>query len=307
VVSDVSDTFPKVRGFGALSPLGALCGVILLAAAHAFAQTGASRIALATVVDPRNRPIVDIEADDFVVREGSDTREILSVHLADYPVVVMIDTSAGARNDLPTMQRAAAQFIERIGQRPVLLGTFGDPPAILTSFEDERTVLTEKLEGISAAESSDSLLLQGAALAAQKIRPTGAIFSAIVMLTASPTDASRDADSFVSPIVDSGAILHVITNRSASGGTSVPGSPAAAATLGLSPTVRALVEQTHGQYTPIYTAASYSAALDQIANRMASEIMVEYLVPPQSKANDVKLGVRIPGARVRGYGVAPRE
>src|SRR5262249_31164915 len=158
--------------------------------------------------------------------------------------VVMIDTSAGAGNDLPTMQRAAAQFIERIGQRPVLLGTFGDPPAILTSFEDERTVLTEKLEGISAAESSDSLLLQGAALAAQKIRRTGAIFSAIVMLTASPTDASRDADSFVSPIVDSGAILHVITNRSASGGTSVPESPAAAATLGLSPTVRALVEQT---------------------------------------------------------------
>src|SRR5262249_46249019 len=159
----------------------------------------------------------------------------------DYPVVVMIDTSAGARSDLPTMQRAAAQFMERIGQRPVLLGTFGDPPAILTTFEDERTVLTEKLEGISAADSSDSLLLQRAALAPQKIRPPGAIFSATVLLTASPTDASRDADSFVSPIVDSGAILHVVTNRSSSGGAGVPRSPAAAATLGLSPTVRALV------------------------------------------------------------------
>jgi hypothetical protein len=70
--------------------------------------------------------------------------------------------------------------------------------------------------------------------------------------------------------------------------------------------VRALVEQTHGQYTPIYTAASYRAALDQIADRMATEIMIEYIVPPQSKAADVTIGVRIPGARVRGFGVAPR-
>jgi len=34
--------------------------------------------------------------------------------------------------------------------------------------------------------------------------------------------------------------------------------------------------------------------------------MIEYLVPTQSKATDVKVGVRIPGARVRGFGVAPR-
>jgi hypothetical protein len=86
----------------------------------------------------------------------------------------------------------------------------------------------------------------------------------------------------------------------------VPGGAAGAPAVGFSPTVRALVDQTHGQYTPIYTAASYQVALEQIASRMATEIMIEYLVPPQSKANDVKLGVRIPGARVRGFGVAPR-
>jgi hypothetical protein len=34
--------------------------------------------------------------------------------------------------------------------------------------------------------------------------------------------------------------------------------------------------------------------------------MVEYLVPNDSRAADVKLGVRIPGVRVRGLGVAPR-
>src|SRR4030095_10440431 len=110
----------------------------------------------------------------------------------------MIDTGAGAADDLPVMQKAAAQFIARIGQRPVARGTFGDPPAILTMFEDERQVLTEKLDAITAAESGDSLLMQGAALAAATIRPTGASFSGIVMLSASATDASRDADELVS-------------------------------------------------------------------------------------------------------------
>jgi len=290
-------------GTKVLCGLSALCGVLVVvygAGAHTSAQTGASRIALATVVDPRNRPILDVEADDFVVSEGRDAREILSVHLADYPIVVMIDTSAGAAGDLPVMQKAAAQFIARIGQRPVALGTFGDPPAMLTTFEDERQVLADKLEAITAAESGDSLLMQGAALAAQTIRPTGFIFSAIVMLSASAADASTDADALVPPIVETGAILHIVSNRAASG------PPNATAALGISATVRALVEQTRGQYTPIYTAASFNAALDQIANRMAAEIMIEYLVPPQSKANDVKIGVRIPGARVRGFGVAPR-
>jgi hypothetical protein len=35
-------------------------------------------------------------------------------------------------------------------------------------------------------------------------------------------------------------------------------------------------------------------------------MMIEYLVPVGSKPSDVKVGVRIVGARVRGLGVAPR-
>src|SRR6267143_3311909 len=272
--------------------------VAALAVVVAMTQTGASRVALATVVDPRNRPIVDVEADDFVIHEGADAREILSVHIADYPIVVMIDTGGNARTDLPMMERAAAQFIARIGQRPVALGTFGDPPAMLTTFDDERPKLMARLDAMPAASTGASLLLQGAALAAQTLRPTGSLFSAIVMLSASPIDASPNADALVSPIVDAGAILHVVANRSTRGyGDGM-------ALSGLAATIRTLVEQTHGQYTPIYTAASYRAALDQIADRMATEIMIEYLVPTQSKATDVKVGVRIPGARVRGFGVA---
>ena len=62
-------------------------------------QTGASRVALATVTDARNRPIVDISEDDFVIQEAGAAREVLSLRPSDYPIIVLVDTGDGARED----------------------------------------------------------------------------------------------------------------------------------------------------------------------------------------------------------------
>jgi hypothetical protein len=264
-------------------------------------QVGASRVALATVVDARDRAIVDLGADDFVVQEGSDAREILSVRPADYPIVVMIDTGVSARADLPHIQRAVTRFIERIGQqRPVAIGTFADPPRMLTAFDDERSEVLKKLQALEPG-TSPSLLVSGVAVAADALRPFGSLFSANIVISGGAVDDDRNrADALVEPIVTSGAILHVVTHRGAQPPTPAATSAPAASIVGN------LAEQTHGQYTTIYTAASYEAALDRFADRLTTELMVEYLVPPQSKAMEVKVGVRLPGARVRGLGVAPR-
>jgi hypothetical protein len=261
-------------------------------------QIGASRVALASITDPRNRPLVDVGADDFVIQEGGTAREILSVRPADYPLVVLVDTGVDARADLPVMQKAVLHFIERIGQRPLALGTFGDMPKILATFEDDRQTVMAKLAGIAADMGGGSLLLQGAALAGETIRATGTLFSAIVIVSATSIDSSRNRpDEMVAAVVDSGAILHVIANRpgQSAGDSLRPGS-----------TLRALAEQSHGEFTVIYSASSYQAALDRLADRLTTEMMIEYLVPVGSKPNDVKVGVRIVGAKVRGLGVAPR-
>jgi hypothetical protein len=267
-------------------------------AASADSQTGASRIALASVTDPRNRPLVDVSADDFVIQEGGAAREILNVRPADYPLVVLLDTGADARADFPSMQKAVSHFIERIGQRPLALGTFGNVPKMLTTFDDDRQTVMARLAEIAADTTAGSLLLQGAALAGQTIRATGTLFSAIVILSATPVDASRNpVDEMIAPVVDSNAILHVVANRP---------SQTAGSSLRSNPALRALAEQSRGEYTVIYSPASYQAALDRLADRLTSEMMIEYLVPVGSKPNDVKVGVRIVGARVRGLGVAPR-
>ena len=279
--------------------------VLALAAITAVAQsgsaepqTGASRVALATVFDPRNHPLLDISADDFVIQEGGTAREILSVRPADYPIVVLLDNGGAARVDFPLMRKAVGHFIDRIGQRPLAIGTFGNLPKLITTFEDDRSTVMASLDAIEADTEAGSLMLQGAALGGQMIRSTGSLFSAIVIVSASSIDASPNPPAeMIAPVVDSGAILHVIANRAmqASGGDIRPG-----------PALRAVAEQTRGEYTTIYSAASYQAALDRLADRLTSELMIEYLVPVGSKPNDVKVGVRLVGARVRGLGVAPK-
>jgi hypothetical protein len=283
----------------------AVTAAITAATPSAEQQTGASRVALATVTDPRNKPLVDVGADDFVIQEAGVARDILSIRPADYPIVLLLDTGIDARADFALMQKAAAHFIDRIGQRPIALGTFGGAPKMLTTFEDERKTVLARLADAAADTSGGSLLLQGAALAGETIHQTGTLFSAIVILSAAAVDASRTpADEMIAQVVDSNAILHIVGR-----GTDLDlrgRAPADNRDPIPSRTLRALAEQSRGEFTVIYSATSYQAALDRLADRLSAEMLIEYLVPVGSKPNDVKVGVRIVGARVRGLGVAPR-
>jgi hypothetical protein len=279
--------------------LAAAAVLIAVSSLHAL-QVGASRTALALVSDAKNHSIVDIGADDFVIQEAGQAREVLSVRVADYPVVVMLDTGANARTDFALMRKAVERFIDRLGVRPIVIGTLGDTPTMLTTFEDERPKLIETLAALDFSPTSRSMLLQGTAVAAEAIRATGTLFSALVVLSATASDSSRmSPDEMIASIVDSHTVLHVIANRS----TQIVGQMGQVRS-GMA--LRQIAEQTRGQYTVIYSPASYQPALDRLSERLTSEMMVEYLVPPGSKPIDVKVGVRLAGAKVRGLGVAPR-
>jgi hypothetical protein len=273
-----------------------LPALFILLALLPQAQTGASRLILADVTDARGRTIVDISADDFVVEEAGAAREILSARVADYPIVLLVDTGVAARGDFALMVRAAQRFVERLGHdRPIAAATFGDAPRMLTTFDDSREVLLQRLGELTAG-GGDSQLMRGAALAATTVRETGSLFSCIVILSATQVDASREGiDQTLAPIVETGAIVHVIANRTIG-----------AFTGRSDRTLRLLVEQTRGEYTPVYSPASYQAALDRLVERLGSEMLIEYLVPPGSKPVDAKIGIRLAGARVRGLGVAPK-
>src|SRR5262249_16579763 len=150
-----------------------------------------------------------------------------------------------------------------------------------------------------ANRSANAKVLEGAAIGANALREAGVTFSAIVIISASAADATQETprEPFKA-VVDSGAFVDVIANRPVSS-NAVPGSTGSRAE-----TLRALADQTHGQFTTIYSVPSYPIALDRLADRLATELLLQYIVPAGTRAtSDVKVGVRLPGARVNGLGV----
>jgi hypothetical protein len=69
--------------------------------------------------------------------------------------------------------------------------------------------------------------------------------------------------------------------------------------------LRTLADRSGGRHLMIYSSASFQVALDQLADRLGRELLVEYLTPVGgADEGEVRVGVKVPGARVRGLGVA---
>src|SRR5438105_14875148 len=174
-----------------------LCAVAIAGAR----QIGASRTALATVVDMRGRSIVDLDVDDLVVREPGQGRDVLSVRVADYPMAVVLDNGRGSMRDFETIRAAAARFISRVGHRPIAL-VQSDPVAVVATFDDDRAVVLDRLEKTIAGASPEGMF-DAIVAAARAIQAAGSIFSAIVVVSATPI--SSVPSELLTPIIDSGA------------------------------------------------------------------------------------------------------
>jgi hypothetical protein len=197
---------------------------------------------------------------------------------------------------MATMTSALGRFVTRIGERAVAVGTLTDPTATLASFDDPRPTVLDRIARIAGGRTAPPMALLAAANGARLIRESGTPFSAIVILSAQSISASQASDrEYLSPILESRAAVYVIASRQAP----PPGAAGQADDV-----LRALAEQTGGQYTTIYSPVSYSVALDRLADQLATEMMIEYLVPPGGAGGDVRVGVRIPGATARGLGVS---
>jgi hypothetical protein len=249
---------------------------------------------LATVVNTRGDRLVDFGVDDFVVAEGGKEREVLDVHVADYPIAIVVDDLAPA-DVWPAIQSAVARFIQRIGERPVLVATLSGDGTILAALDAGRTAVLERLRAFTPRADAPLTALASIATVSRQLKASETPFSAIVVVAARGIDAADPVRGDLLPvIVDSGANVHVVEARS--GAPPVAERPDA-------DLLRVIASQTRGQYTTIYTPASFSIALDRLADRLAAELMVQYLVPPGERTADVKVGVRRPGALVLGLGV----
>jgi hypothetical protein len=266
------------------------------AAAPATRQQIASRLILVTVTDTGGRPIVDIDPDDFVVRETGQPREILSIRVADHPIVIVLDNGPGADREFDAIRRATARFIGRVGRRPIAIAS-ANPPRMVATFDDDRATVIQRVDKLRKGGSGDGFF-QAVVTAARALQQTGAPFSALVLVTANPGGTAPA--ELHSAILDSGANVHAVVQQKRSAGANLARRQSLEMLVGL-------VDETRGQLTTIYMPDAYQLALDHVANQLAGELIVEYIVPAGSPtASDVRLGVRIAGAKIDSWGLSRR-
>ena len=266
-------------------------------ATQATAQQIASRFILVTVTDAGGRPTVDVDPDDFVVRESGQERDVLSVRVADYPIVVVLDNGPGANREFDAIRRATARFISRVGHRPIAIAS-ANPPKMIATFDDDRATVIQRVDKLRKGGSGDGLL-DAVAAAAQATQKTGEPFSGVVVIVAN-SGANGSAELHTA-ILDSGASVHaIVQQKTSTGGANQARRPSLAM-------LADLVDDTRGQLITIYAADAYELALDRFANQLAGELILEYIVPADSPTGgDVRLGVRIPGAKIDNWGMSRR-
>ena len=216
-------------------------------------------------------------------------------------MVVLLDEGTTATKDVQAIRSAVVRFISRLGPRAVAISTLSNPPAIVASFEDDRAAALARLEGAAVNPTAMLAPLEAVSNAVHLIGETGAPFSAIVVVSARPIDTSQPAAPGLSQtIFESGAFVSVVVRRAPETAPGRGSSGRADQDL-----LRDLSDQTHGQYITVFSAASYAVALDRLADRLATEMMIQYLIPSGAPSTaDVRVGVKAPGARVRGLGAS---
>lgn len=248
---------------------------------------------LATVVDARGQSHVDLNIDDFVVSEDGQDRDVLDVHVADYPIALLLDDTRNLATSV-AIRDAAVDFIERIGDRPLAVAVLSSDRETLANFDDERAAILTRIRSAPIQSDRPPAALPALAHTVGLIRDLETPFSVIVVITATAIDPAQVTDTaLLAEALATKSVIHVVTLQ-----PSTVAQPPRGSDL-----LRELSDETHGQYTPIFSAASYRVALNRLADRLSTEMMVEYLVPPDGATGNVQVGVRRPGLRVLGRGV----
>ena len=285
-----------------------------------------TRFVLANVVDHAGSPVLGLGSADFLIQEDGERREALEVRPANYPIAIMLDTSATARQNFMQMRKAVEAFAGRFPDRVLSLTTFGDIVLRVVRFDNEKQgAVARAAEGLFALPESDSHVMDGLIQVARDLEKLNTPFNQIVVVSAGGIDRSgRSPIDVLRPVLTARARVDVFETGSPMGreyrapmvrrrleGQLPPrpdaNSPSRAkeAAFDLQNLMRSITARTGGRYELVFSGGGFDGALQALASELLAEVVVEYIVPEGAQPpKDLKIGVDIPGATVHGLGLA---
>jgi len=163
-------------------------------------------------------PIPDLGPADFIVREDTMAREVLTVAPAVEPmqIALLVDTSQAARDDIGHIRAALPGFVTALTtgsvKHEVAIIAIGERPTVFTNYTFNQAELTKGINRIWSTQGSGAYLLDGIIEVCQGFKKRGAQRPVIVaILSEGPELSNRQHDQVLDPLRASGAAFHAIT------------------------------------------------------------------------------------------------
>lgn len=267
-----------------------------LAASAGAALEPQTRRVYVTASGAKGAPVTDLTAADFAIKEGGKAREIVKVAPATglIQIAVLVDD-----NGTGIFRYAVGKFIESLlGRAEFAVSTVTGQMLRLVDYTTSGQSLSEAIGKLNArpATNDGGQLLDGISETAKELERRKAPRPVIVALTVGGVEHSTlPAHHVLDNLRQSGASLHVITVvnstlRSQSNPTTAAG--LMEENMNLSEVLGDGPKQSGGRREEIVAAAGVVSGLQQLADALKTQYLIEYSLPEGVKPSD-KLSVSV--------------
>lgn len=250
------------------------------------------------------KPVADLGARDFTVREDGVAREVLRVERASsqMPVALIVDNTQAATNAIADIRRAVGAFFAAVdGLGPVALITVADRPTIAVDYTTSQKDLQAGVGRLFAQPGSGATLLDAIRDAARGLAKREADRSAIVILTTENVEFSTlHYAQVLEALGGSGAQMHAVVLTNPRQSLRNDEARNRATVLDRGP------RESGGVRIDVLASSAFEAQLTALAGILKSQYRVIYgrpesLIPPERvEVSTAKTGIEVVGAPARG-------
>lgn len=287
-----------MRRMLALSASTGLCvaGLSAVSPRQAGTHEGLTRAVYVSVLDKNDVPVTDLGPNDFVVKEGGKTRDVVEAGMANVPmrIALLVDD-----NGTGIFRYGVVKFIERLqGRAEFALSTVNGQNQKLVDYTADVNLLTAAIGQLTARPGTNDggQLLEGIFETAKDFQKRPTRRPVIVVLTVGGEEHSTlPAHHVLEELQKSGAALHVFAiNSSALRPTAAVSRPGALLeeNMNLSEVLGDGPKQSGGKREEIVAAPGVVVGLQQLAEALRSQYAVSFSRSDPPKSGD-KLSVSV--------------
>jgi VWFA-related protein len=295
-----------MRRMLALSALTVLSVASLSAVSPRQAATheGVTRAVYVSVLDKNDVPVTDLGPNDFVVKEGGKTRDVVEAGMANVPmrIALLVDD-----NGTGIFRYGVVKFIERLqGRAEFALSTVNGQNQKLVDYTADVNLLTAAIGQLTARPGTNDggQLLEGIFETAKDFQKRPTRRPVIVVLTVGGEEHSTlPAHHVLEELQKSGAALHVFAiNSAALRPTAAVSRPGALLeeNMNLSEVLGDGPKQSGGKREEIVAAPGVVVGLQQLAEALRTQYAVSFSRSDPPKSGDkISVSVKRSGLTVR--------